>query len=89
MPWVCSAEAPRDDATTTEAADVSPEAETKRISEGYWCHVPEHDLRARVLAVRGGIAELEIAGASTEKKLEAPRIHGHPLHLKLKVKETI
>eukprot|EP00435_Cladocopium_sp_Y103_P056477 s945_g19.t1 len=64
-----------EDAIRTESDAAAPEtpAETKRIGEGFWCHVPEHDLRARVLSVRGGVAELEIGGASTEKKLELLR----------------
>ncbi|CAK9078588.1 Hypothetical protein SCF082_LOCUS37563, partial [Durusdinium trenchii] len=63
-----------DEATRTEAA-AEPEtsAETRRIGEGFWCHVPEHDLRAQVLAVRGGMVEISIGGVTTETKMESLR----------------
>ncbi|CAE7447804.1 Dclk3 [Symbiodinium pilosum] len=61
----------------TDAAAADAEVQVlgrhARIGQGFWCHIPEHDLFAPVVAVRGGIAELDISGSMTELKLEALR----------------
>mmetsp|Transcript_120829 Transcript_120829/g.287046 ORF Transcript_120829/g.287046 Transcript_120829/m.287046 type:complete len:675 (-) Transcript_120829:15-2039(-) len=58
--------------TEAEAEAQSP-GKMLRIAAGFWCHVPEHHLSAEVISVRGGIAELDISGTVTEKKLEILR----------------
>lgn len=61
------------DATINDAEPVEVLGRHARIGQGFWCHIPEHDLFAPVVAVRGGIAELDISGSMTELKLEALR----------------
>ncbi|CAE7034428.1 litaf [Symbiodinium sp. CCMP2456] len=58
---------------TVDAEAVEVLGRHARIGQGFWCHIPEHDLFAPVVAVRGGIAELDISGSMTELKLEALR----------------
>jgi len=61
------------DATINDAEPVEVLGRHARIGQGFWCRIPEHDLFAPVVAVRGGIAELDISGSMTELKLEALR----------------